>query len=176
MEDPMTDDRSGGGTTLSHRTRWDRWDKRDKNDLSHPFRGEPAFSADPVPRQVGQAGQNGGGVNPSPHLSRPSCPTVGPVAVPLVVREIDFVEPPPVGSVLLWKGQRFELAGSEPYVRRDGDESVLLSWSTYCAECAVPITVRSPLRASGVSRRCAACAAPGRPVGGRRRRNRSRGL
>ncbi|WP_293462991.1 hypothetical protein, partial [Phenylobacterium sp.] len=105
----------------------------------------------------------------------PFCPTGGPGGAPLVVREIDFVEPPPVGSVLLWKGQRFELAGSEPYVRRDGDESVLLTWSTYCAECAAPITVRSPLRSTGVSRRCAACAAPGRPVGGRRQRNRSRG-
>lgn len=144
-------------------TNRDKWDKWDKNPLSHP--AEP-LSARPG-QEVGQVGQKGRGYKPPSHLSHPSCPT--PVLPrPTVVRQIDFVEPPPIGTVLAWRGQRYELAAWQPHQRRDGSPTVLLRWASHCAECAQPFEHTTPLRTGGPCRRCSGCAAPGRPVGGRR--------
>jgi hypothetical protein len=80
------------------------------------------------------------------------------------VHEIDFSAPPEPGTVLLWKGQRYEVEGCEDHRRSEGSLIVLIRWRTHCADCGRPAVFRSPLRSQWPNRRCTECAKPGRRV------------
>lgn len=114
--------------------------------------------------QVGQAGKPFRGL--SPPLSRLPVPPP-PVDVS---QAIDFASAPEIGAVLIWKGQRYELIEVRPHVRKDGAATSILTWLSTCPDCVEPFTHTSGLRSAGPNRRCAGCAKPLRPVGGRRRR------
>ena len=70
-----------------------------------------------------------------------------------VPQSIDFDAPPFVGTVVMLKGQRYELVRLEPYTRKDGAESTLLIWSTRCPVCDDPFEVKSGLKGEP-NRRC----------------------
>ncbi len=79
---------------------------------------------------------------------------------------------PAIGTVLRLDDQAFELVEVEDYRRTDGQMTVLLCWSANCADCGAPFAAKSPLKSSGIARRCPAHAQAGRPVSGRRGRGR----
>lgn len=73
---------------------------------------------------------------------------------------IDFEFPPEVGTVVMFHGQRYELVGTKPYVRKDGTASTLIVWSTHCARCADPMECTTPIK-GWPNRRCPDCAQKG---------------
>lgn len=54
----------------------------------------------------------------------------------LIVR---FAKPPAIGTAIIHDGQVFEVAAREPYTRKDGAASVLLTWRTGCRECGAVV-------------------------------------
>lgn len=83
---------------------------------------------------------------------------------------IEFIAPPPLGSVMHLDDQEYELIEVQPYDRIDGTASNLLVWSTICPTCKSEFKVKSGLRAKAINRRCSDCAKVGKPVKGRRGR------
>lgn len=65
--------------------------------------------------------------------------------------------------------QRYDLIATEPYVRKDGTETVLLVWQTECAQCSEPFLFRTGLTVHSVGRRCQKHKRPGVRPGGKRR-------
>jgi hypothetical protein len=65
-------------------------------------------------------------------------------------------------------GQEYHLLETRPYVRRDGSETVLLAWTSACAECGVGFTIITPLssRRFEPNRRCPRHKRPGQRVKG----------
>lgn len=45
-------------------------------------------------------------------------------------------------------GRPWVEVGSEPYTRKDGTETTLIVWESYCVECGIPIFCRTPLNFS----------------------------
>lgn len=80
---------------------------------------------------------------------------------PAAPQSIDFDQIPPAGTVVMYRGQRYEAVGFEPYIRRDGIETTLIRWATHCARCADPMVVTTTRR-NQPNRRCRECARPGR--------------
>ncbi len=70
-----------------------------------------------------------------------------------------------------YRGQGYDLVGQVPYVRRDGQLTSLLVWSSCCADCGAPFEFKTP--ASGgrfqPNRRCSAHKRPGQRVKGDKR-------
>ena len=67
---------------------------------------------------------------------------------------VDLESVPAPGSVLAVDDQRFRLIAAEPYTRRDGTASALLTWSSACPTCGTEFEVRSGLRTKALTRRC----------------------
>jgi hypothetical protein len=132
----------------------------------------PSSSDSPlqVGQGVGQVGQNGPPLRRGRVLVCPTCPTTPRLT------DFAFVEPPAAGVEVFHRGQRYVAVGSRTHTCRDGRETILVTWSSNCAECAAAFEFDAPLANKGPSRRCSACAAPGRSVGGRRRRKRGEGV
>lgn len=65
-----------------------------------------------------------------------------------------FVEAPPIGTILFYKGQPFELTRVEDYTRQDGSPSNLLVWKADCPECGVEFETKSGRLVNLSSRRC----------------------
>ena len=86
-----------------------------------------------------------------------------------VVKQIHFNQVPPLGTVLMIGGQRYELVGTSPYRRHDGRETRLLHWESHCPECGSRFTATSGLKANAVNRRCSQHHRAGVPVSGARR-------
>ncbi len=80
---------------------------------------------------------------------------------PQAPQSVDFEFAPPAGTVVMFRGQRYEMIGTEPYTRRDGEETTLLRWASHCARCADPMEVKSAIRTKWLNRRCDECKAPG---------------
>ena len=76
-------------------------------------------------------------------------------------QSIDFEFPPPAGTVVMFRGQRYEMVGTEPYTRKDGSEATLLRWASHCARCADPMEAKTLPVSNWINRRCDECKAPG---------------
>lgn len=64
----------------------------------------------------------------------------------MMIKGIRFAEVPPVGTTIWLKGnQEYRLVGSEPYVRRDGQTSAVLTWATVDPETGEPFGVTTGL-------------------------------
>lgn len=68
--------------------------------------------------------------------------------------DVNYEKPPVVGTELAVMGQRYRLIRREPYMRRDGEWSAVLTWEAYCCECGNPFETKSGLRAKELHRRC----------------------
>lgn len=86
------------------------------------------------------------------------------------MNQISFNESPAIGAVVYLDDQVYELRGSEPYTRKDGAVSALLTWETACPSCGETFRVKTGLSAGAINRRCANCAKPFKPVKGKRSR------
>ena len=75
-----------------------------------------------------------------------------------------------IGTVVRLDDQEFELVGETAHTRLDGSKTTLLIWRAECPSCGDPFELTSPVKTSGLSRRCAKCAKPGKPVKGKRGR------
>jgi hypothetical protein len=83
---------------------------------------------------------------------------------------VDFVSAPSIGFGLLLDDQRYELVQVEPYIRRDGARSAILTWQSECPRCGNQFTVTSGLVAKALNRRCVHCRKIAyRPVSGKKR-------
>lgn len=80
---------------------------------------------------------------------------------------VHFLTTPPVGTILMLDAQRYELIGVEPYLRKDGGESRLLTWQAHCPDCGKPFEIKTGLKSKDLSRRCVDHRAGLRPVGKR---------
>jgi hypothetical protein len=74
------------------------------------------------------------------------------------------------GTRMSVDGQVFELVAVQPYQRRDGGLSSLITWRGPCADCAAPFDQTTGTGGNTPRRRCPPCRTPGvpRPVSGRR--------
>lgn len=68
----------------------------------------------------------------------------------------------PVGTCIDINGQRFSVTAHQPYVRKDGQDSVVVVWQSRCLDCGEPIEERIWWGKWPDTRRCAAHKAPGR--------------
>jgi len=82
---------------------------------------------------------------------------------------VSFETAPAVGTILTADDQRFRLEAAEPYTRRDGTASALLTWSSSCPTCGAEFEVRSGLRTKSLTRRCEEHRTAG-PIGKRSKR------
>lgn len=85
--------------------------------------------------------------------------TNAPSASEDIVFAIDFMAPPAAGTVLMYDKQAFVAEGIEPYTRKDGQESLLIRWSTRCIKCGRPTTILTGMRTNWPTRRCEPCRA-----------------
>ncbi len=83
---------------------------------------------------------------------------------PIVVRTINFRQPPPTGTILMKEGQRYEVKALEPHTRKDGSKTTLIVWQSHCAETGHPFEIRTGLKCKYVNRRCKQHGKPGKPV------------
>lgn len=81
---------------------------------------------------------------------------------PAVPQSIDFEFPPEVGTVMMSRGQRYEVNDLRAHTRQDGSETTLIVWISHCARCGEPFEFASPLKSKWPNRRCTECASPGR--------------
>jgi hypothetical protein len=70
------------------------------------------------------------------------------------------------GLIRTFDGQRYELIGDQPYMRRDGTETTLSVWRSRCAQCGEPFEVRTPTASAKFvpNRRCPKHKRPGARV------------
>jgi len=80
---------------------------------------------------------------------------------------INFRVVPWVGKIIRYRNQHYELIGSEPYRRRDGELSVILTWQSQCPECGATFTTTSGLVTRYLTRRCPSHHKAGKPVSGK---------
>lgn len=74
------------------------------------------------------------------------------------------------GTVIRLDRQEYELRGSRPHTRKDGQTTTLLEWETHCPVCHQPFTVLTGATAASFNRRCQAHRRIGKPVHGKRGR------
>lgn len=72
-----------------------------------------------------------------------------------------FDAEPPIGTVIKLDDQAYVLVVSEPYRRKDGSMSRLLTWHCECAQCSAPFTIQSGLSVAALNRRCVKHKRPG---------------
>ena len=77
---------------------------------------------------------------------------------------VNFRTVPMAGKKIQFKDQRYMLIGSEPYRKRNGELSVILTWQSQCPECGEFFTTTSALVARYLIRRCKKHRKAGRPV------------
>ena len=74
----------------------------------------------------------------------------------------------------MFRGQKYTYCGVTPYIKADGTETLLLEWSSHCAECGASFKVLTTGRAGEPirepSRRCAEHRKRGVRVSPRRKR------
>lgn len=67
---------------------------------------------------------------------------------------VRFARPPAVGTAILHDGQEFEVVAVEPYVRKDGAASALLTWRTPCRVCGSPVEFKLGKELRATRRNC----------------------
>ena len=68
---------------------------------------------------------------------------------------LQFPSTPPIGTTLEMQRQMFTMVGVEPHTRKDGLESVLMTWTAPCADCGTPFEQQTGLTVkSHLTRRC----------------------
>lgn len=67
---------------------------------------------------------------------------------------VRFARPPAIGTAIVHDGQEFEVAAVEPYVRKDGADSAVLTWRTACRECGAPVEFKLGKELRIVRRNC----------------------
>ena len=77
---------------------------------------------------------------------------------------VNFRIVPRSGKIIRYQNQSYRLVGSEPYRRRDGELSVILTWQSSCPECGGPFTTTSGLVTRYLTRRCPRHRKAGKPV------------
>lgn len=90
----------------------------------------------------------------------PTCPPSPPPAdqaPPRALQSFDFDFPPDLGTVVMFHGQRYVMAGMGTITRRDGPDLEAALWETHCARCGGPFIAKMTLIASGGTRRCEVC-------------------
>lgn len=80
---------------------------------------------------------------------------------PQAPQSIEFEFPPPVGTIVMFRGQRYEMVGTAPHTRRDGSEITLLRWASHCARCGDAMEAKTVVNGGSPNRRCDECKAPG---------------
>lgn len=70
---------------------------------------------------------------------------------------VHFPRPPANGTKIFIKGDEFELVGSEPYTRADGESSSILTWIGYCQSCGIEFHQTTGKSFSSFKRNCAPC-------------------
>lgn len=79
---------------------------------------------------------------------------------------------PALGSLLELDAQSYRLEAAEPYHRKDGSASALLTWQSMCPDCGDPFTVKTGLSFNTPNRRCSDCCRPRDRVRQAKRRTR----
>jgi hypothetical protein len=77
---------------------------------------------------------------------------------------VNFQKTPPLGTVVMLQGQRYELVNTELYWRIDGQPTVLLHWQSHFPDCAAAFVVVTGLRQRYLNRRCPKYHRKGAPV------------
>jgi hypothetical protein len=67
---------------------------------------------------------------------------------------VEFLTTPPIGTALMLDDQRYELTAVEPYIRKDGTASRLLTWVAQCPDCGGEFAVMTGLKSKDLARRC----------------------
>lgn len=67
---------------------------------------------------------------------------------------IAFDAVPELGTQVLLDSQAYVLASTEPYTRKDGGASTLLTWHVHCADCDCPFQIKTGLVTKSFARRC----------------------
>lgn len=70
---------------------------------------------------------------------------------------VKFSSPPGIGTTIWLKGDEFSLEKVEPYVRRDGEESNLLTWGSWCKACGCEFVQTTGRSFSGLKKNCDDC-------------------
>lgn len=65
-----------------------------------------------------------------------------------------FTEPPGIGTAISHDDQEFRLVLAEPYTRKDGERSAVLTWASECLDCGGAFTFNSGLAVFVKRRRC----------------------
>jgi len=87
-----------------------------------------------------------------------SQPVTGRRRIPDAVPQgFGFAEAPPISTVVMFHGQRYELAAAKDAERRDGTPCISSHWLTLCARCAEPFRAWVVLPAKSPPRRCRGC-------------------
>ena len=68
-----------------------------------------------------------------------------------------FSEAPKENSVIKISGQKYVLLNSEPYTRKDGKLSRLLTWQSNCRICNVQFEVKTGLTGKDLTKKCENC-------------------
>lgn len=89
-----------------------------------------------------------------------------------VVHRIGFDVLPVQGTVLMHRGQRYVVAGSDLHRRKDGKRVPIICWQSHCAECGAVFECWTGMRSGTLNRRCPQHRAPGRPASPARRKQR----
>lgn len=101
-------------------------------------------------------------VNAKPCGALPDVPdTTDPVlkAPPKAPQSFEFDALPPAGTVVMLHGQRYEMIGSEAFVRRSGEPATYSIWTSHCARCGGPFLARVLTPSKHGTRRCTPCRA-----------------
>ena len=74
-------------------------------------------------------------------------------------------------ETILYKGQHYAAVEVVSHICRDGRETTLTRWLSWCAQCGEPFTFTAPTKAKTFqpNRRCAKHKRPGSRVAGRNR-------
>lgn len=65
-----------------------------------------------------------------------------------------FLTTPPVGTIMKLDAQPYVLVAVEPYRRKDGQQSKLLTWASDCPDCQSRFEVKTGLKGKDLTRRC----------------------
>jgi RNase P/RNase MRP subunit POP5 len=83
---------------------------------------------------------------------------------PAAPRPGDFEFPPAVGTIALYRGQRYEAVGVASSEAPDSSDFPQILWRSHCARCGDVMEVLSRLSSRYITRRCGECKQPGARV------------
>lgn len=83
------------------------------------------------------------------------------VITPSACGEGVITEPQPIGTALMYRGQRYVVYGHRTHRTKDGRDVVLIELTSHCTECGEPFTITALPSASNFNRRCQAHKQPG---------------